>query len=202
MPPVPLLDTPLGPFGHHPSKFAADGVDTNPLAPTPAGTFRNSSVISLVEVWLHVRQREVRSNQPHAAIDVVADTAGRNDSVLHIERGDTRRSEIHSPNGRPACRAHSGGCRAGRLHWSLAQRRRIHGLENGPGRVDAGRHQHAGFFHAGISHTSSDNTSDRHVGVQFHMSSTTLAVQRPPPGQRGTNVSSPLSHRRGVPGSD
>src|ERR1043165_9784445 len=90
MPPVAPFHTPPGPMGHHTTKV----FPREPNEPTRSDASRHSSKEFGHEPFqarLYIRQRQICSNQPHAAVDVVPHPARRNDA-----RSEEHTSELQS----------------------------------------------------------------------------------------------------------
>src|SRR6185295_16450654 len=88
MPPVSPLHTPPGPMSHDPTNLLPR--ESNASARPHAGRHLPKQFShEFLEMRLHVRQRQLCSDQAHAAVDVVSHTTGRDDTVFGVERRDT-----------------------------------------------------------------------------------------------------------------
>ena len=85
------------PFAHQPPQFLG-GEAIRPALADAGGNLAEEGVHQGVDPRLHVAQREVGGHQPHAAIDVVAHAARRDDAAFQrIGRADAADAEAVAP---------------------------------------------------------------------------------------------------------
>ena len=140
---VAVLDSPARAAFHHAAQFV-HGYGQRARGADAGGHVAEELVHEFAQPRLDLLACEPRRHQPHAAVDVVADTAGRDDSLLEIKRRDATDREAVTPmdiwhrerRGDDAGQVRDVG---GLLRCFVANDLRDHLL----GRVNARRHTHA-----------------------------------------------------------
>src|SRR4029078_10433852 len=118
---------------------------------------------------LNVDQRQIRTDQPHAAIDVVPDAAGLDDTFAHIERRHTTDGKSVAP---VAIRHAEGGpldsWKTGYI-GDLIEHAAVHGLQHGGCRVDPRWDKHPGFLRRRDFPYLVSDSIHSHARVQFQL---------------------------------
>jgi hypothetical protein len=151
-----------------------DGVEIAPRefdgsARTDAGRYSAEELIhQAFQARRHVGQREIRADQPHAAIDIVPDPSRRDDSFTHIERGHPADGESVSPMAiRHAEGIALNAWQAGNV-GDLIKDALIHRLQNARRPINTCGHEHSRFFRRRDFPDFVGDPVHLHAGVQLH----------------------------------
>src|SRR5215472_7402965 len=109
------------------------------------------------------------------AIDIVTDSTGRNDSAAHIEGCDA----AYWKSIAPMAIGHTEGIaadprQAGDIR-DLVEYAGVHRLKNRRCRIDAGWHEHSGFFGGRNLPHLIGHATNAHGGIEVHLNSLPLA---------------------------
>jgi hypothetical protein len=140
-PAVAVSHAPAGAFAHDVAERVLGQLDEAVRA-HPGGHRDEEGVDQLTEPWTHLGLGEIGPQHAHAAVDVEADAARRDDAAVGAKCGHSADGEPVAPVtvGHAQRRPHDAG-QTGHV-GDLLEDALIHGTQERLGCVDARRHQH------------------------------------------------------------